>query len=262
LAISLGLATFLAYSWTFQINFVCASIVLGLILISTRSLSIYGRRLALTAFAMSLPALVLGDQASRSSGVAWIVCLGGAVLAAALNSLEMPGVARLLTFRNAALLALTVTTTTGLGLAGVARGSIIADSGWHATQREPLTPALKEIWSAVRKLTPKDSLTFTDQVDETDNILGGWNTYTSSGHRQVYLSSFVTNMELRNDRQKLGQVLAINKAVLDGSRSPQSVPTRRNYGSFYAVVSGARPVPPKWRPVHKNRQYALYEIVG
>ena len=65
LSITVGLATFLAYSWVFQINFVCDIATIGLILISGRLLSICGRMLALAAFALALPA-VLGDQAGAS----------------------------------------------------------------------------------------------------------------------------------------------------------------------------------------------------
>jgi hypothetical protein len=142
----------------------------------------------------------------------------------------------------------------------VARGSIIADSGWHLTQRAPLTPAVKEIWSTVRERTPKDALVFTDQVDETPDLLGGWNTYAYAGQRQIYLSSYYTNFELRHDRQKLDEVLTINKSVLEGSRSPRNVPTLRNYSSFYAVVTMTKVVPPSWRQIFQNRQYALYDI--
>ncbi len=142
LALSLGLTTFLAFSWVFQINFVCTSIILGLILVS-RATSVFVRRLALTAFALSLPALILGDQASPSSGVIWIVCLGGAVLAATLSAAGVTTVAPQLTLRTSAAVAIATLMVTGLGLVGVARGSIIADSGWHFVERERLTPELK-----------------------------------------------------------------------------------------------------------------------
>jgi hypothetical protein len=142
----------------------------------------------------------------------------------------------------------------------VARGSIIVDSGWQFTQAEPLTPALKEIWSAVRERTPKDALIFTDQVDETEHVLGGWNTFAYSGQRQIYLSSYYTNFELRRDHRKLEQILATNKAVLDGSLAPQRVPVPRTYGSFYAVVTRTRAIPPDWQLVFENQRYALYRM--
>jgi hypothetical protein len=259
LALSLGLTTFLAFSWIFQINFVCTSIVLGLILVSGAT-SIFARGLALTAFALSLPALVLGDQASPSSGVIWIVCLGGAALAATLSAVGITKPAPPLTLRTTAGVAITTLMVTALGLVGVARGSIIADSGWHFIEREKLTPELKEIWSAVRERTPKDALIFTDQVDETGNVLGGWNTYAYTGQRQLYLSSYVTNFSLVNDLKKVREILSTNKSVLDGNQSPREVPTQHKYNSFYAVVSASHPAPAKWRLVFENRKYALYEI--
>jgi hypothetical protein len=259
LALSLGLTTFLAFSWVFQINFVCTSIVLGLILIS-RATSIFVRGLGLTAFVLSLPALILGDQASPSSGAIWIVCLGGAVLAATLSAAGVTTVAPQLRLRTSAAVAIATLTIAALGLVGVARGFIIADSGWHFVEPERLTPELKEIWSVVRERAPKDALIFTDQVDETENVLGGWNTYAYAGQRQLYLSSYVTDLGLRKDAQKLREILSINKSVLDGNRSPDQVPTQRKYRSFYAVVSASHLAPTKWQPVFQNRKYALYEI--
>ena len=63
LCLSFGLLTFLAYSWVFQANFVCVCILLGLISASSTSSS--ARLLALAAFVLSLPALILGDQATE-----------------------------------------------------------------------------------------------------------------------------------------------------------------------------------------------------
>src|SRR5260370_10869367 len=134
---------------------------------------------------------------------------GGGTAIAVLGAVRSPNVPQC-TFRTSAAIAVAVLTLTALGLVGVTRGLIIADSGWHLTQSVPLTPELREIWSAVRERTPKDALVFTDQVDKTENILGGWNTYAYTGQRQIYLSSYFTNFELRHDRQKLAEVLAIN----------------------------------------------------
>jgi hypothetical protein len=260
LSLSLGVITFLAFSFMFQVNFVCVSIVLGLILISVRPMPILARMLGAVAFALSLPAAVLSDYAGASSGLPWIACIGGATVVAALTASGSSALKPEMTFRKMAAVAATTLTVTAFGLIGVARQSIIADSGWHFTQSQPLTPALKEIWSAVRERTPKDALIFTDQVDDTEYILGGWNTYAYSGQRQIYLSSYYTNLELRSDKQKLQQILATNKAVLEGIRPPQSVRVRRSYSSFYAVVSDGMAVPPDWRPVFRNDRYALYQI--
>lgn len=261
LALSIGMASFFVLSFALQANFVSVCLVLGLIVFSDCSPSIYARTIALLAFALSLPALILGDQASPSSGVIWIACVGGATLTAVLGTTNTV-IAPQLTFRRSASIAITILTLTALGLIGVTRGSIIAHSGWEVTQRAPLTPALKEIWAAVRERTPKHALVFTDQVDATQDLLGGWNTYAFAGQRQLYLSSYYTNFELRRDRQKLDDILTINKAVLDGSRSPQNVSTQRSYNSFYAVVAAAKLVPRGWWLIFQNSEYALYEIAG
>ncbi|KWV59479.1 hypothetical protein AS156_31075 [Bradyrhizobium macuxiense] len=263
LVLSFGVATFLVFPFLFQANFVCVSILLGLLLISAGKLSIFTRTLAFTSFVLCLPALIWGDPAGASSGVIWIICLGGATLTALLgrpvdNVATAPQTSLgTIGSISAATLAVIV-----WGLLGVARGSIIADSGWHFVQSTPLTPALKEIWTAVRERTPLDALIFTDQVDESSNILGGWNTYAYSGQRQVYLSSYYTSADLRPNKLKLEQVLTVNKAVLEGMRPPQSVPTRRKYGSFYGVVSASKDAPSDWRLIFKNNQYALYDIAG
>ena len=259
LCLTFGLLTFLAYSWVFQANFVCVCILLGLISASSTSAS--SRLLAFAAFGLSLPALILGDQATASSGYVWIACVGGASLVAVLSASDLTTSEPLVTVRRTASLTLTTLAVVALGMAGVARGSIIADSGWHPGLVPTLTPALKEVWSTVRARTPDDALIFTDQVDETQDLLGGWNTYAVAGQRQIYLSSHVTDATLRYFKDKIAEVLAINGAVLDGSRSPQTVPTKRSYGSYYAVVRANRAVPSAWRTIFKNSQYALYQIV-
>ncbi|OIQ71591.1 hypothetical protein GALL_467910 [mine drainage metagenome] len=123
-----------------------------------------------------------------------------------------------------------------------------------------MPPELKDIWSAVRRLTPDHALIFADQVDETIKVLGGWNTYAFSGQRQIYLSSYYTVFELRNDRTKLRQILSINDAVLRGSKSPTDVPTRSHYDQMFAVVSVSRAVPSGWTKIYSNRNYAIFQI--
>jgi hypothetical protein len=39
------------------------------------------------------------------------------------------------------------------------------------------------------------------------------------------------------------------------------VQTKRSYGSYYAVVRATSKVPPGWREIFKNSQYALYQII-
>jgi hypothetical protein len=256
---TVGLSTFLLFAFLFQVNFVCVSLLLGLIAFSNPEKLVRSRLLAFVAFALALPAAILSDPAGISSGVIWVICLGGAVLVAVSSAVHIGGAVSLLTFRTAAAVATTTLTVSGLGLVGIARGYVIVDSGGHILGQE-LAPELKDIWSAVRRLTPANALIFTDQVDETINILGGWNTYAFSGQRQIFLSSYYTVLDLRNDKEKLHQVLAINDSVLRGTMSPTDIPTRSHYGSIFAVISKSRTVPPGWKNIYDNRDYAIFQI--
>ncbi len=259
LALTIGLATFLLFSFLFQINFVCVALLLGLMAFVSPEKLAPSRWLALAAFALALPAAVLSEPASLSSGFIWLGCLGGAALVALSSAVHVDGATSLLKFRTSAAIAMTALAVSGLGLVGVARGHIIADSGWRALD-QALRPELKDIWAAVRRLTPRHALIFTDQVDETISLVGGWNTYAFSGQRQIYLSSYYTALELRNDRARLRQILSINDEVLRGSRSPAEVPTRGHYDQMFAVVSISRPIPPGWKKTYANRYYGLFQI--
>lgn len=257
LALTCGLFSFLLFSFLFQINFACATIVMGL-LTFTSPLGFVRRSLVAATFVLALPAVILSDPAGTSTGVVWIICLGGAVLIATSSAISIEGLAAL-TLRMTAATAMTTLAVSGLLLVGVARGLIIADSGYHLLTR-PLTPALKDIWSAVRRFTPNDSLIFTDQVDETINVLGGWNTFAFSGQRQIYLSSYYTAFELRKDRAKLRETLAINDSVLAGIQNPSDIKMRRQYENIFAVVSKSRQTPASWRKIYINNDYGLFRI--
>lgn len=258
-ALTAGLAAFLLFSFLFQIEFVCVALVLGLLAFADPERLYRSRVLAVAGFALALPAAVLSDPAGASSGLVWLVSLGGAVLVAILSAIEVRGPYTPLTFRATAAVAVSAFAVAGFGLAGIARGRIIADSGWHLPGQE-LTPELKDIWSAVRRLTPPDALIFTDQVDETIDLLGGWNTYAFSGQRQIFLSSYYAVMELRKDKARLNQLLSMNEALLRGIKSPADVPTRSRYDTMFAVVSTSRTVPPAWKRIYRNRSYAIFQI--
>jgi hypothetical protein len=259
LALTIGLATFLLFSFVFQVNFVAAALLLGLMMFTGPAKSPLARALALAAFAASMPAAVLSDPAGSSSGIVWIFCLGGAALVAVLSAIK--GATSLLTFRATAFVAIATIAIAGLGLVGVAGGFVIIDSGWR-THGSELSPEVRDIWSAVRRLTPPDALIFTDQVDETINLLGGWNTYAFSGQRQIYLSSYYTAPELRNDQGKLRKLLSINASVLTGTMKPVDVPTKARREQVFAVIAADRVAPRSWEVIYTNKRYAIFKIIS
>jgi hypothetical protein len=259
IALTIGIAMFLSFSYAFQINFVCVTLILGLLVFTSPTKFPQSRVLAFVAFGAAVPAVMLSDPAGISSSVLWIVCLGGAVLAA-VSSVFRIGVLSLQTFKVPAVVSMVTLSIGGLGLIGVARGHIIADSGFHR-QGSELSPELRDIWMALRRYTPSDALIFTDQVDETINVIGGWNTFALIGQRQVYVSSYYTSVELRPDKAKLREILSLNESVLRGIKSPDEVPTRSQYENVFAVVAASRVVPLAWKKIYGNKEYALFQML-
>ena len=125
LALNIGLATFLLFSFLFQINFVCVVLLLGLMVFTDPEKLTRVRWIVLAASASALPAAILSDPAGTSSGVIWIVCLGGAVLAAVSSAVHIDSATAVLKFRTSAAVAITTLAVSGLGLIGVARGNIV-----------------------------------------------------------------------------------------------------------------------------------------
>src|SRR5262249_40008043 len=194
-----GLATFMAFSALFNTNFVVATLLMGLIAFTKAERTTSLRIHAVLAFLLAMPAAVLTDPAGLTSGIAWTLCLGSVAFAAwalALPSTAPPKV------RNApALAGWLAAVTTCVALVGVARGHIIVDSGWNPGEPE-LTPDVRDIWRAVRKLTPPDSLVFIDQTRDMLSLVGGWSAYARTGQRQVYLADYIASFDLVNDPSK------------------------------------------------------------
>jgi hypothetical protein len=258
--VTIGIAMFLSFAYAFQINFVCVTLILGLLVFTDPTKFPQSRALAFVAFVAALPAVMLSDPAGVSSSGIWLVCLGGAVLAAVASVVRI-GMISFQTIKIPAIVSIATLSVGGLGLVGVARGNIIADSGFYR-MGSVLSPELRDVWLAVHRHTSSDALIFTDQVDETTNVLGGWNTFALIGQRQVYLSSYYTSIELRPDKAKLREILSINESVLQGIKSPAEVPTRYHHDNAFAVISESRVVPPAWKKIYGNKQYALFQILS
>jgi hypothetical protein len=75
------------------------------------------------------------------------------------------------------------------------------------------------------------------------------------------LSSYYTVFELRTDQAKLREVLAVNQAVLNGTRRPAEVATRSRYENVFAVISESRAAPAGWKKIYSNRDYAIFKIM-
>jgi hypothetical protein len=255
LALGIGFASALAYAFLFTGNFSCSVLLLGVMSLTCSEKAAPFRWPIVAALAFTLPAVFLTIKNGLAGGAIWVCVVCGTALIALIvaNSTFSRRIVR-----SIALCALATATVTALGLFGAANGNIIASSGWNAGQ-STLTPEVRDIWMAVRRLTPPDALVFTDQVSEQPTLLGGWNAYAVTGQRQIYLSSFMLS-DLRTDRAKLRSVLAINEAVLSGDTKPADVRTRDQYREFFAVISASRQTPVDWEVFYRNNRYNLFQI--
>lgn len=252
--IAFGFLLFLVYPFLFHVDFVCAAIILGLTSGDHQERLRRHRFLTFGALLLALPAALLTDPGGISSGLVWLICIGGVIWVAMSGDRALtwsgmwagPG-------RAAAAAAVLL----GLGLVAVGRGNVIPDSG---RQAGVFTPQVRQIWLAVNERTPPDALIFTDQTDIEPTLLGGWNMYAFIGARQIFVSNLYINGATRNNRELALAVLRENEAVLNGELRPSQLKLRGRYSSYFAVVSVGRSVPADWVRIFENRGYALYRL--
>ncbi|MBX9778456.1 MAG: hypothetical protein K2Y71_29125 [Xanthobacteraceae bacterium] len=254
LAASFGFLIALIFPYAMRINFVCASISLGLAEIDDPARKKRWIGGASAGLLLMLPAMVLTDPAGPLAGVVWLFIMAGLLWvifrregislskpASQLGRAVLPAVAVVL----------------ALVLFGESRGVLPTTRQFGA---QNFTPDLRDIWQRVRELTPRDALVFTDQTGREPGLLGGWNTYAFNGERQVYLSSWYQSRELRNNPELRDKRLGINDLVLSGGMAPIELPTHQRYGSYFAVVNANRPVPIGWDRIYRNGLYAIWRI--
>jgi hypothetical protein len=248
--IAFGFLLFLVYPFLFYFNFLCASIILGLVACDEPERLWKHRMLVVGGLLLSLPTGALLDPAGPWSGFFGLVCVSGTVWISL--SRQQP-IMRSSQGRTSAAAVLLLC----FGLIAVARGTLIMDSQW---QSGVLTRQVREIWLAVRERTPTDALIFTDQTGMEPTLLSGWNTYAFIGARQIFVSNLYQNPATRQNPERASDILAKNDAVLNGTLSPPQLSLRGRYSSYFAVVSNARNVPPQWTRIFENKQYSLYRI--
>ena len=261
-AIAFGYFLFLACPYLFNIDFACSTLLVGLIAFENPQLLKKFAIPTVVGLLLALPVVLLRDPAGLASGLAWVLFIGGAcwiALAQAARGWELQDRRFRVWSDELGLASIGMIVVVSLGLIGVARGHIVLDSGWRQGAPE-LTPQVRDIWLAVRSLTPTDALIFTDQTGREPTLLGGWNTYAITGGRQIFVSDLYQTASLRMDPEKAIHLLNENEAVLSGAIRPDQLQLRDKYGSFFAVVSRSRIVPAPWVKVYENDKYALFRL--
>jgi hypothetical protein len=253
-AMTFGLLCVLAFPFLAFVNFLCVIVALGLASIDDPDSLRRSRWLVLPTFVLAFSPMILTDETGLATGIVWALVVTGIVLVTVSSSAIARDDARAYR-RPRALLVASAAVITTLALAASADGKLVLSSGWH--QGGLLTPDVRDIWRAVRERTPGDALIFTDQTGRGPDILGGWNHYVLNGQRQVYIAGSTT-ADLQSNPSRVDARLKVNEEVLTGHLEPSDAATSRNYGSFFAVVSAARPQLPKWKEIYRNRTYVLY----
>jgi hypothetical protein len=213
------------------------------------------------AFGLCLPAMLMTDFGGAIAGFFWLLCIGGTawiVLSnAAPSTREAPKASWLnpaISFRCAAVASIVVM----LCLVGVARGGVVLNPGDRHAYLQ-ISPDARDIWLAVRAQTPPDALIFTDQTGPEPGLLTGWNTFASSGERQVFVAGWYISPSLRISPVKRAQRLSLNNDVLSGRLAPTKMKYSREYSAYFAVVRSDHQMPPAWKRKYTNSTYALFE---
>jgi hypothetical protein len=197
------------------------------------------------------------DWAGLQAGAVWLITVAPIAWIALASAPPPASEAR----RIATRLSRSVAGLLAVGLFAVGSGLLVVDSGMRWGQADILTPAMYDMWSSVRTLTPRDALIFTDQTGPEFRVAKGWNSYAATGERQVFIASWVTSVRrFQIDPVARAQRLAQNKKVLSGKLQPSELPLARSYGAYFAVVRTDAMVPTNFEPIYRNEELALYRI--
>jgi hypothetical protein len=256
-ALAVGLTGALILPYFARVNLYCAVMVIALAGIDQPVLLRRSRLLAVAAYLLCLPAILQTDFGGHPSSAVWLLCVGSMVWIVSAHAPSEIKTTPLFTPQLVRFGTVMFALAGVFALGAVARQQIVF-TGPADYVRIP--PEAHDIWTAVRQRTPMGALIFTDQTGaEPYDALGGWNTYATTGQRQIYLAGWYQLPELRQSPQLLMERLRLNEAVLSGQMQPAKLHYRRGpYGDYFAVVSRARMMPLAWQKTYENGTYALY----
>jgi hypothetical protein len=257
-ALATGLIAALAFPYAMRINLDCGLMIIALAGIDDPARLQKSKFLALIAYLLCLPAIIQTDFGGHPSSAVWLLCMGTTVFVVIAQS-QIDGAAFPL-LRLARLVAVAFTLSAAFVLVAVARQEIaFANAQSYLT----IPSTAHDIWTAVRERTPATALVFTDQTGKSPgdslDLNGKWNTYATTGQRQIYIAGWYQTPELRQSTALLKQRLAINESVLSGRTPPTQLQYRRGpYSGYFAVVNRERQMPLNWRKQYQNQAFALY----
>jgi hypothetical protein len=122
-----------------------------------------------------------------------------------------------------------------------------------------LTTDHHNVWREVHEVAPPDSLVFTSMTGEVVDGEHAWNYYPGVSGRQLYIGGWFDG-PLLVEPQERARRLRFNRLVLSGKASPTADPIAQPFSSYYAVVRSGESVPPSFRRLYSNSQFAIYSI--
>jgi hypothetical protein len=261
LAITIAIMVGILYPYLFSINTFAAVLVAASLLVRKEEVLGTRGRAVIAALLLALPACVLTDPAGGDIWLVWLIAMSGLCVVALGEAAPWSRLGSRLDGSLAGRASTAVAVIFGLVLVAVANGHLAVTDRARVESAE-LTPTVRDIWRAVRELTPLTALVFTDQVSDRPTLLGGWNTYAFSGQRQVYLSSILTSPMLRKNFALQKVRLSINRDVLNGMLKPSAVEGAERFSPYFAVRRADHDVPANWVELHRNKDFVLYQIAA
>jgi hypothetical protein len=154
----------------------------------------------------------------------------------------------------------------GRALRGVVAGAaaaalvVVVRSGFDVGDPAvAVTRSDRDIWAEVRDRVPEDALVFTTLTGLEVTPHRGWNNYPAVAGRQLFIAGWYDGRLVSHPADR-DRKLAENRAVLTGATRPEELELSRRYDGYYAVAEREAKLPPSFRRLYENADYALYEI--
>ena len=135
----------------------------------------------------------------------------------------------------------------------VASGFDVGDPAVAVTRTD------RDIWAEVHDRVPEDALVFTTMTGLEVTPHRGWNNYPAIAGRQLFIAGWYDGRLVSHPEDR-DRKLALNRAVLSGRLRPDELRLSRRFDGYYAVAESGAKLPPSFRRLYENADYALYEI--
>lgn len=118
----------------------------------------------------------------------------------------------------------------------------------------------KDIYINIKKLTPKDSLIFSDLNISESKFNSPWGLFSSISERQFYFSSFYSDFLLKFENKKRREMYINNNKIINYNESPEKIIGGKKFSSYYILTSQEKINNKSAILIYKNKSFKLYKI--